>query len=58
MQPYEDKIEEYFKSIENMLEQTNHEFIAIGRKTSSIKSRDYKCNISFYDTVTDLLKVL
>ena len=58
VQPYEDKIEEYFKAIETILEKTKHQFIAIGRKTSTIKARDYNCKISFYDTLTDLLKVL
>jgi hypothetical protein len=58
VQPYEDKIEDYFKQIEGILKETKHEFIAIGRKTSLLKARDYSPNISFFDTVTDLLKVL
>ena len=58
VQPYEDKIEDYFNQIENILKDTKHEFIAIGRKTSSLKNKDYKFNISFFDSVSDLLKVL
>jgi DNA-binding transcriptional MerR regulator len=58
VQPYDDKIEDYFKQIENTLRETEHEFKAIGRKTSLLKARDYQSNISFFDTVTDLLKVL
>jgi DNA-binding transcriptional MerR regulator len=58
LQPYEDKVEDYFKQIENTLKETKHEFIAIGRKTSLLKARDYQSNISFFPTVTDLLKVL
>ena len=58
VQPYEDKIEDYFNQIESILKDTKHEFIAIGRKTSSLKNKDYKFNISFFDSVSDLLKVL
>jgi DNA-binding transcriptional MerR regulator len=58
VQPYEDKIEDYFKQIEGLLKETSHEFIAIGRKTSLLKARDYKSNISFYNSVSNLLKVI
>jgi DNA-binding transcriptional MerR regulator len=58
VQPYDDRIHEYFEEIENLLKKTNHEFIALGRKTSIIKNNEYKFNVSFFDTVTDLLKVL
>ena len=58
VQPYEDKIEDYFKQIENVLENTAHEFIAIGRKTSLLKDKHFKSNISFFDTVIDVLKVI
>jgi DNA-binding transcriptional MerR regulator len=58
VQPYDERINEYFEEIENLLEKTNHEFIALGRKTSLIKNKKYKFNVSFFDTVTDLLKVL
>ena len=58
VQPYDERINEYFEEIENLLEKTNHEFIALGRKTTLIKNNKYKFNVSFFDTVTDLLKVL
>jgi DNA-binding transcriptional MerR regulator len=58
VQPYDERINEYFEEIENLLEKTDHEFIALGRKTSLIKNNKYKFNVSFFDTVTDLLKVL
>jgi DNA-binding transcriptional MerR regulator len=58
VQPYDERIKEYFEEIENLLEKTNHEFIALGRKTSLIKNNKYKFNVSFYDNVIDLLKVL
>jgi methanogenic corrinoid protein MtbC1 len=58
VQPYDERINEYFEEIENLLEKTNHEFIALGRKTTLIKNNKYKFNVSFFDNVTDLLKVL
>jgi DNA-binding transcriptional MerR regulator len=58
IQPYDDKVYEYFEEIETILQKTKHEFIAIGRKTSLIKNIEYKFNVSFFDTVTDLLKIL
>jgi DNA-binding transcriptional MerR regulator len=58
VQPYDERINEYFEEIENLLEKTDHKFIALGRKTSLIKNNKYRFNVSFFDTVTDLLKVL
>jgi DNA-binding transcriptional MerR regulator len=58
VQPYDERINEYFEEIENILEKTNHEFIALGRKTSLVRNNKYKFNISFFDTVIDLLKVI
>jgi DNA-binding transcriptional MerR regulator len=42
VQPYDDRIHEYFEEIENLLKKTSHEFIALGRKTSIIKNNEYK----------------
>jgi DNA-binding transcriptional MerR regulator len=58
IQPYDDKLHEYFEEIETILHKTKHEFIAIGRKTSLIKNIEYKFNVSFFDSVSDLLKIL
>jgi len=58
VQPYDDKVLGYFEEIESILQKTKHEFIAVGRKTSLIKNNEYNFNVSFFDTVTDLLKVL
>lgn len=56
--PYDDKIEEYFNEVDNILSGTSHEFITIGRKIESIKDNKYKSDIKFYYHVTDLLKEL
>lgn len=58
VQPYKDKIEDYFNQVEGLLETSNHEFIAIGRRTSLLRTKDYKSNISFFDSITDILKVI
>ncbi|WP_439128768.1 MerR family transcriptional regulator [Polaribacter sp.] len=58
VQPYDDKLDDYFNQIDAILKDTNHQFIAIGRKTELIKNNQYNFEISFFDTVTDLLKEL
>jgi DNA-binding transcriptional MerR regulator len=58
VQPYKTKIKDYFDQVENLLESSKHEFIAIGRKTSLLKAKDYKSNISFYHSIADILKVI
>ena len=58
VQPYKAKIEDYFNQVESLLESSKHEFIAIGRRTSLLKAKDYKSNISFCDSIADILKVI
>lgn len=58
VQPYKDKIEDYFTEVEGLLEQSKHKFIAVGRRTSLLKAKDYKSNISFFDSIADILKVI
>lgn len=56
--PYDDKIEDYFSEIDAMLSNTNHELIAIGRKTTLVEHLEFKSKISLHNRVSDLLKVL
>ncbi|RCS27180.1 MerR family transcriptional regulator [Polaribacter sp. WD7] len=56
--PYDDKLEAYFREIDDILENTDHELIAIGRKTSLLEHTDFKSKISLHDRVSDLLKEL
>lgn len=58
VQPYDDKVVPYFEEINNILKDTDHKFIAIGRQTAIVKDNQYDFDITFYDTVTNLLKVL
>ena len=58
VKPYNSKIEDYFNQVESLLENSKHEFIAVGRRTSLLKAKDYKSNISFFDSIADILKVI
>lgn len=58
IQPYDDKIEEYFKEIDDLMHGTNNKFIATGRKIEKIKHLNLNTNIQLFDSIGDLLKVL
>jgi len=58
IQPYDDKIEEYFKEISEVMQDTNNKFIATGRKIKKIKHLEFNSNIQLFDSISDLLKVL
>ncbi len=58
IQPYDDKIEDYFKEIDEVITDTNNKFIATGRKVSAIKHLKLSPNIQLFDSIGDLLKVL
>ncbi|CAL2076516.1 MerR family transcriptional regulator [Tenacibaculum dicentrarchi] len=58
VQPYDDKIMDYFQEIEIALKGKKHQFIAVGNKTSKVKEVNFEANISLYNSVIELLKVL
>lgn len=58
VQPYDDKVASYFDDINSILKDTEHQFIAIGRQTEIVKDINYDFDISFFNTVTEVLKVL
>lgn len=58
VQPYDDKVVDYFNEIEGVLEGTKHKLIAVGNKTSIIKDVNFKADISVYNSVVELLKEL
>lgn len=58
IQPYDDKIVDYFREIENVLTGTKHQLIAVGSKTEKIKDLDFNANITIYSSVIELLKTL
>lgn len=56
--PYDNKVEEFFDSIDDLFKNMNHKFIAIGQKINLVKDKKYAENIFFYSSVSDVLKVL
>ena len=58
IQPYDDKIEEYFSEIDEVMNSSKNSFIAIGRKVEKLKHLELGKNIKLYDSISDLLKVL
>ena len=58
IRPYDNEIENYFNEINAILEDKNHEFIAIGKRTELLKNNTYSSNISFYTSTSNLLNVL
>ncbi|MFT0156407.1 MerR family transcriptional regulator [Tenacibaculum ascidiaceicola] len=51
VQPYDDKVEEYFSEIEAVLENTSHELIAIGNKAMAVDNVDFKAKITVYSSL-------
>ncbi|WP_198342111.1 MerR family transcriptional regulator [Polaribacter sp. SA4-10] len=58
IQPYDDKIENYFQEINEIMSISKNQFIATGRKVNKVKHLKLNSNIQFYDSIPDLLKVL
>ena len=56
--PYDSKVKEYFKEADALLNDSEAQFIAIGRKTDLVKNLNFKSNIKLYKSVSDLLKEL
>ena len=58
IRPYNDKIESFFKDIDSILEDTNHNFLAIGTKTKLVSKTKFSSNILLYNNLEDVLKDL
>ena len=58
VQPYEDKIDEYFYQIDEILKDSKHSLMALGRKTANLSSDSFQSKISLFPSVAELLKVL
>lgn len=58
IQPYDDQIEDYFKEIDEVMANTDNEFIAVGRKVELVKEMKLSKKVKLYDGIYDLLKVL
>ena len=58
VKPYDDKIEAYFNDINEVMHNTNNQFIAAGRKVEKVRHLKFNANIQLYNSITDLLKVI
>lgn len=58
IQPYDDRIEDYFNEINDVMKGTENEFIAVGRKVEKVKKLQLNSNIKLFDSMQDLLKDL
>ncbi|WP_428742578.1 MerR family transcriptional regulator [Tenacibaculum sp.] len=58
VQPFEDKIIEYFSKIEEELEGTGHELIAFGRKAMEVEDVNFKADIKVYSSLKVFLNKL
>ena len=58
IQPYDDKIVDYFNEIDAILTSKKHQLIAVGKKTRLVQKIKFNSNISFYQSIPDVLKVL
>lgn len=56
--PQTDKVVDYFKELDAVLKDTQHELIAIGRKVLMVKEETFVSDIKTYESVIHLLKVL
>lgn len=58
VQPYDDKIADYFSEINKHLKDSRHQLIAVGRKTALVEEEKFEANISTYPSVIELLNEL
>ena len=58
IRPYDDKIVAYFEEIDTILKESKHHLIATGKKTIEVQGLNFKSNITLFDSIKDLLKVL
>ena len=54
--PQTDKVVDYFKELDTALKDTQHELIAIGRKTIEVKDESFISDIKTFESVIHLLK--
>lgn len=58
VQPYDDKVVDYFYQIDDILKGSKHSLIALGKKAMDVQNMEFGSDITIYPYVSDLLKVL
>lgn len=56
--PQRGKVHEYFLELDDVLKDTDHDLIAVGRKTLDVENKEFTSNIKTYTSVIELLKEL
>ncbi|WP_299108110.1 MerR family transcriptional regulator [uncultured Tenacibaculum sp.] len=58
VRPYDDKIVNYFYEIEDILKETNHSLIAVGKKAMDVADLEFNSDIKVFSSVIELIKSL
>ncbi len=58
IQPYDDKIEDYFKEMNDLIKGTQKEFLVTGRKIEKVKHLKFEGNIQLFESISELLKII
>lgn len=58
VRPYDDKIVNYFYEIEDILKETNHSLIAVGKKAMDVVDLEFISDIKVFSSVIELIKSL
>ncbi|CAM1360024.1 MerR family transcriptional regulator [Tenacibaculum soleae] len=56
--PQTDKVLDYFKKLDEILKNTQHELIAVGRKVLEVENESFVSNIKTYKSVIDFIKII
>lgn len=55
VKPYDDKVVDYFYEIDNILKDTDHKMIAIGKRALDVQDLEFNSDISLYPSVIEVL---
>ena len=58
VKPYDDKVQNYFYEIDDILKTTNHKMIAIGNRAMDVQDVDFNANIKVYPSVIEVLDII
>lgn len=58
VQLYDDQLMDYFYQIDDILKDSKHSMIALGRKAMDVQNVGFQSNITLHPSVSELLKVL
>ncbi|WP_271406242.1 MerR family transcriptional regulator [Tenacibaculum soleae] len=56
--PQTDKVLDYFKKLDEILKNTQHELIAVGRKVLEVEKESFVSDIKTYKSVIDFIKII